>query len=493
MREPLQLSIRLFRLFNENNIVYCHWKSNEHLYEGLIGETDLDVLILYEMKDAAEKCLNSLGYSKFVSQFGARYNYVDDWIGCDEETGKLIHIHLHYKMITGHKGMKEFDLPWTEYALETRVLHNEFSIFVTEPCLELIILTSRIVLKSSYSVDIRAIAGRYLISDSDKVEREYLISLSDRKNVEAIADRFFGEDGTRLTELIFQNDVGSQWFQSVSKIVKRHLKKYDRFMFFGGLARIYYCLALKLRKLVKINSNFDIITKKTPTSGLMVAFLGQDGAGKSTVSNDVVNWLTWKLDAKKFYLGSGEHYKSWQKTLRAKVNGNSAIQKAIKNYLTISDFNNISKVTYKKIKRAVKYTQKGGIAVFDRYPQMQFVGINDGPKIRARMRDNKLSPWLNKVVLHYALKEEESIRKAVTTQPDLVFKLILPPEESIRRKPGEDFENIEMKHDIINKLTFPNSEVITVRADQEYNDEIVLIRNTIWRSLVKNTNNSHLE
>ena len=44
MAEVLEAAALLFASLNEEKVRYCHWKSNEHLLEGLAGQTDLDVL-----------------------------------------------------------------------------------------------------------------------------------------------------------------------------------------------------------------------------------------------------------------------------------------------------------------------------------------------------------------------------------------------------------------------------------------------------------------
>ncbi len=41
----LSICKQIFSSWNDNNIKYCHWKSNEHLEDGLNGETDLDLFI----------------------------------------------------------------------------------------------------------------------------------------------------------------------------------------------------------------------------------------------------------------------------------------------------------------------------------------------------------------------------------------------------------------------------------------------------------------
>jgi len=62
---PVVLNIceRLFSDFHEQEVVYCHWKSNEHLLEGLAGTTDLDIIV--ESREKVEKILHQNGFKRF--------------------------------------------------------------------------------------------------------------------------------------------------------------------------------------------------------------------------------------------------------------------------------------------------------------------------------------------------------------------------------------------------------------------------------------------
>lgn len=42
------------------------------------------------------------------------------------------------------------------------------------------------------------------------------------------------------------------------------------------------------------------------SGGLTVAITGADGAGKSTIINNLVQWLSWRLTVRSFYLGSSQ-------------------------------------------------------------------------------------------------------------------------------------------------------------------------------------------
>ena len=52
----LEIVVKLFEKWNAN-VCYCHWKSNEHLVEGLNGITDLDLLVSIDDKSKAESIL----------------------------------------------------------------------------------------------------------------------------------------------------------------------------------------------------------------------------------------------------------------------------------------------------------------------------------------------------------------------------------------------------------------------------------------------------
>ena len=93
----------------------------------------------------------------------------------------------------------------------------------------------------------------------------------------------------------------------------------------------------------------------------------------------------------------------------------------------------------------------------------------------------------NKLIRKYALsrakKEEKNIAKAVSHFPQLVIKLILPPEVSLQRKPEENIDIVRRKHEVIKSLVFEQSEVHTIDATMPYDEEIVRIKDLIWQKI----------
>ena len=255
------------------------------------------------------------------------------------------------------------------------------------------------------------------------------------------------------------------------------------------LLGIYYWFTIRCNHFLRNHLNKNVIIRKVVKNdaGMIIAFIGQDGAGKSTVTNEIADWLSWKLDARRFYLGSGDHYKSWQKFFLSYIEKKNIKKKRIGYIvyalLTISNYKKIAKTYYRITKKAERYSQKGGIALFDRYPQIIFEGRNDGPKIRTTLKKIKKSSLIYRFIEHSAKIEEKYIRNAIKIKPDLVFKLMLSPEESIRRKPEESLEEVKIKHNIIEKWDFTNVPTYQIDAAQDYAEEIKEIKTIIWKKI----------
>ena len=497
----LEVCKQLFQQWNNQDIRYCHWKSNEHLMEGLDGETDLDVYVYPSDKGKAEPILCECSYVECATQKGNRYPNVSEWMGFDPATGRLVHVHLHYTIITGTKFCKEYVFPIDDMVIASRILEEETQVYVIDPNLEIIILHCRIVLKAK---DKR----RIHLSESDQREIIYLKERMQADVVQNLCKQLIGKDGEALYAMIMEDDLSCERWHKVYQISRNWLKPYRKYSQIHVLIRHYYYFFLYLFCLIA-NKQFNccFINRKTfPNRRLSICLIGQDGSGKSTVTLELCKWLNWKIDAHRFYLGSGEHYKSLTKWLSSKMSktkreknyqppkekgkcGKREEAKRPKNLksfiaaiLVSWNFLGIARRAYKEVRRADKYMNKGGIPLFDRFPQTQFEGIYDGPKINHYCQQRGINFG---IVKWMARKEQKYIEKIQSFQPCLVFKLMLSPEESIRRKPFESIEAITLKHEVTQQLLFPNSVVYTVDATQDYQQEIIFIKNQIWKAIMR--------
>ena len=499
----LEICKQLFSLWNDNSVKYCHWKSNEHLMEGLEGKTDLDVYVAPSDKDLAESLLVTCRFIKCLTQKGSRYPNVCEWMGLDVATGHLVHVHLHYQIITGTKFCKEYVFPIDDLIVSTRTLDQDTNVYVTNPNLEIIILFCRIALKAKKK-------KRICPSLNDRREIDYLKSLVQSETVLELCNQLLGSHAEEFHSLIFKPSISSKEWYRVYQIATKWLypyRKYSKLHVF--LRHHYYNLRSLCIHVANKKYNRYFINKKTmPGRSVAICFLGQDGSGKSTVTIELCKWLNWKIAAHRFYLGSGDHYNGLLKrviTKGAKIKHRSTQQKTssnpntslstspkkrkknLKNFFLfiLLSMNRliVARRAYKEVLRSEKYRKKGGIPLFDRFPQNQFEGIYDGPKIAESYRETGLDYSIVKMM---AKKEQQYITKIQEYQPQLVFKLMLSPEESIRRKPFENLAAVTRKHEITKQLKFPNSTIHIVDATQDYEQELVFIKKEIWNTLFQN-------
>ena len=498
----LEVCERLFSQWNSNNVKYCHWKSNEHLMAGLDGETDLDVYVAPSSKAMAETLLAECQYIECHTQEWHQYPDVFEWIGFDQATGCLVHVHLHYRIITGTKFCKEYVFPIDDLIISSRIIDPATNVYVTNPNLEIIILYSRIALKAGKKKAIRA-------GKSDCREIEYLKERIHDETVKELCVQLMGERGGEFFDLIKKGNLSSQEWYNIYRIASGWLKPYRRYSKWHVFLRHHYYKLIDLF-LYAANKKYGCyyINRKTlPGHSVSVCLIGQDGSGKSTLTIELCKWLNWKLAAHRFYLGSGDHYNGFLKRVISKgVKIKRHIEKPksadagagktanpvkrkknLKNLgpalIVAKNRLNIARRAYKEVLRSEKYRKKGAIPLFDRFPQNQFEGIYDGPKIAETYRANGLDYGL---VKYMAKREQRYIEKIQKYQPRLIFKLMLSPEESIRRKPLENFDTVARKHEITRQLQFPNSTVHIVDATQNYQAELVFIKNEIWKSLIQN-------
>jgi thymidylate kinase len=502
---PHSAVLRAFENLVNLGIPYCHFKSNEHLAEGISGQTDLDILLPREHHAKVVDCLNSAGLKLFSSGTVTRYPAVEDWLGFDPSTGRLAHLHIHWQMIAGEPYLKGYRLPWERQILDDRLWNAEYGIHTASPEMELLLLLTRAALKLRGRSLIAGRLGRPVHGGDLRREYAWLLARVDIARFEQLAGSILPADivAMMLTTLD-EKTLESRQFLAVRRALLRHLASWRTYAP-SHASLLRWQRELNRRVLQRLWRRIGILSvaRRSPVSGgMIVALIGADGSGKSTQAKALVNWLGWKIDVARVYFGSGDGPMSWHRRLllaarnvlgRSRVGAGAAARPA----KSMSDLPAAKqptttrapgpfKILYalslalekrRAIRNAVRARNRGMIVVCDRFPQNQISGYNDGPLLADCLERG--FPWGAAARLERRLLAVFSM-----VVPDLLFKLNVSEAVAAERKADTPKVMIQRKIDAVRSLTFgPGCEIIELDADRPLAEITLTVRRQIWQRL----------
>lgn len=478
--------------FEEHQIYYCHWKSNEHLAEALDGDTDLDVLFDPAQRVQLEMVLDECGLKRFRSTPLMQYNAIEDFIGFDKETAKIWHLHTHYRMTLGEKHLKGYTVnPWGKLILNNRRKDN-LGFYCSAIEDELIMLLVRMSMKLRWRD-----CGRGIGKD-DRKELTWLIERSDKETICNRAKLFVDEETAKeIVRLVNTKELTRKCqLRKLRKLLLKELKLYTGYSSIGSRwmrhKRELFWLVGGIKRRLGINS-FFANRRVSPNGGNVIAFLGCDGAGKSTTLAYVKKELNKKLDVCTIYFGSGDGNSSLlrkpMKLVAKKVGGKGVGHVVEKEYAEKkrislkSRLYSLAKVIWAitltnekktKIRQQTKARNNGLIVLTDRYPQTLYPGCSDGPllsKYEGKGLLGKIADWEHRVY-----------ESAAMNPPDLTVKLIVPTAVAIERKPEMTAEEIDTKKSIVMGLKLSDNTLV-VDTSRPFEETRAEIMEAIWNIL----------
>ena len=512
-----------FSELNRDEVTYMHFKSNTDLKRNFDGISDFDVLVSDEDYEHLESILTQFGARRFETIKEKRYPYVCSWLLYDSVSGKLYHIHLHRRLMSGKEYVKDYIIPWHDFLLNTRIFDSIWNIYITEPNVELILLATRTVIKSK-SHDLRnAKNGKYQLPDKLNKIRQVLQKKMNIDKLKYYCELLFpNQDSTSIIDFGLDKEIDSELFLKLSNLIRNSLKKDRRMSPLSAEIKFrIHSFSYKVKRHLARKYDANIITKKVLENhrGLIVALVGVDGAGKSTSAKNLAKWLGYQIDSKNYFMGegSGKTGRLVAMLIRIIRIGDTSATNASKNVpeetrgVEVHRRTNLGrkirtklKSFFKKpqirtilraliivlvqqrnqrlLKKMVRYRNKGGISITDRYPQMESPGMNDGLKVES---------YLKKYPSSFVLKlfqqlEKKYVRKSVQIKPDVVFRLNISIQTSMERKPEQkNIEVYKQKLDKLQDITFNNSYIIDINAEQPYDEELLLLKRNIWTLLIK--------
>ena len=481
-------SVLLAKL-HQNHIAYCYWKSSRRVETALSGESDLDLLVAKEDQYRAQGTLIDSGFKCFPAVAYRDHPAIASFLAHDAASGRIVHVHLHVRLVIGGKLFKNYRIPWEDMVLARAVCHPELLIRVLDSADEALLLVVRACLELRRT-DVVALRDWTALRRKFELDRKALAIRLDRAELRDRALEVFPGD---LADLVTDAVFGGQMLPGPRRLrrrVRRELAAWRvcnsleaslrsgmrvAFWLAGGLNDRFFHLARPWRRLA-------------PGGGCVTAVIGVDGSGKTTVVAAIREWLGAEVDVVPIYFGTGGGRPSllllplklmvplFTRLLRTKPKGSShgrvssGAPGPVYSVLLMGWAGVLAVEKRIKLLAARRGAERGVLVIADRYPQDEDLTYNDGPLL---IRLKWAPHWLRGF-------EGRAYALARRLPPDLVIKLDVTPETAATREPNMDPAVIRDRIEAARRLNFAGARVVRVDAEQPLAAVLRTVKSEIW-------------
>jgi len=463
-----------------------HWKSNNHLAAALAGETDLDLLVAQDDAQRFRQLVLQYGFKLVISPPAKQFPGVEDYLGFDLATGRLSHLHVYYRLVLGKPFVKNHRLPLEDALLASARRHQSERVMIPTPAWELVVLVARILLKTGTRDLLRPVLDPAPLPQFLQAELAYLTAQVHQGELQAVlaANRVIPSEvvlafleawkAGRLTPL--------RLFRLRSKL-RRALTPYQRSPRWQTTGR-YLVRVLQSRW-----PWGHKVRKRIVTGGVTIAFVGADGAGKSTITADTRRWLSWKLDVRTLYMGTQQP--SWisrsaqlpfrimarlHRLCTARLGENHALTRAmaaLRYPLESVHAVALGIDRYRRSRLGRHAADQGTVVLFDRFPLPEVYQAMDGPRI-----DPSWGPFCEQLA-----RVERRLYQAIAP-PDCLIVLQVSPEVALARKPDPTPEKVTAKSTAVRNLQGHGTPHLThVDADAPLEQVLLQVKRAVWSLL----------
>lgn len=489
---PPQLYAKLFDSFEQAGLAWCNWKSPRRLTEAFAGRADLDLLIARSDRQEATRILTSCGFKHAPDAPGRDDPAMMSFFGFDKNSGALLHVHTHFRLILGPPLFKNFRLPCEgAFLARSRLLPGgKLRVLGVEDAALLLFIRAQLEFSRFDPVLLRR---RREVIEKFRHDFEELRLDFDVGEFRQAASQIF--DAGLTERIVLAIDAGDP-MAAPAGLRRKIARALAQNRFYGGLEASFRSLA---RAAIFLLGAFNrrylrtprIWGRRAPGGGVVIAFVGVDGSGKSTAAQNICDWLGPEIDVLKVYFGTGDGAPSLllapfkaiaglvTRFIRTKPKGASHGHISDRPpgpvYSSLFAIWAVAVALDKRhklilIQRAVR---RGFVVVTDRYLQSEIENFNDGPLLHRL----PLAPrWLRRF-------EEGVYTRARRAPPDLVIKLHVGPETVARREPEMNPALIDERIASVGRLRFQGARIVDVDARMPLDEVARVVKGAVWSVL----------
>ena len=277
---------------------YCHWKGNARLREAVLGLRDLDVLVDRDAALALSGILATVGFKRFASSPWEAVPALEDYLALDADTGRLVHLHLHYRLTVGERFLNGYRLPWEAVVLSTRQFDATTAMYVADPHMELLLLIARQAIRLGPIDRIAGWLGRPCVSALTRSDLRSLAARTDPHRLAGLSEGLLGKEATRLLLDIVSGEPSYRRLRALKRRALPPLSAYRTYTPAGAVVRqgMRFLVGLALALNRRILRSLVFPGRTLSSGGLVIVFEGEDENERATLVDRIAAWLTRKLD-----------------------------------------------------------------------------------------------------------------------------------------------------------------------------------------------------
>jgi len=493
------LLAQLVNKLNSNGIPYCNWKSSISLTKALSGERDLDLFVERKSLSKVEAILRNLEFKPAVPIWSQETPGEYHYYGFDPQLDRLVHVHLFNQVLTGESYVKSHLFPF-----ESMLLENTYPVghvrVISKPA-ELLLFVLRIFVKYGSLLDLIHLIKR---GEDIKSEAHWLqtdVDISDalhllKKHCPVMDEKLF----IKCIDILNTNSSLVERI-SLARRVRRHLRIYAKYnvvsRFFAYIQLLWGQVQRRLRRNKR--------NKMLHSGGVVIAFVGPDAVGKSTLVGECGRWLDKVFEVRivhagrppsscltapvnivlrltrKFLIRFRDHCLdgrgSQTEPSQSQLKGLYSLMYALRALSLAWDRRQL-------LIKARRLAANGKIIICDRYPS-DVIGAMDS----RRLQDNSVNGRPIAAIYNWMARLEEQIYKQIPP-PDIAISLTVSLEtakrrnhERIKTRKGQDAE-LEFRHRQSSNWHVSGTKCIyDINTEQSLSETFLSAQRVIWEWL----------
>ena len=470
------LAERLGDALRDERVACLQWKGNSKQARWMSGEGDIDLLVDPSAQARFGTVLDGLGFKRATTPYASRLPAVESFFGHDPTTPHLIHVHAHYRLVLGRADGTVFRLPIEETVLDSA---RQGAVFrVPQPELEVVTFALRLAARFSVRDLVRG-DPRWL--KSVQPELDSLLARSDQRALDAIVTSHIRcVTPAFLHECIESLRPGySAWRRlQLARELRRSLVPHARRPpVTATLLRVWR----RAKSLVGLRPAHTG-SKQFAHGGSVIALAGGDGAGKTTCTRILADWLGGEFQIMTAHLGRPPRsaltlavggvlkVARWARiTPPDDAAGFPGLLQCARDVCTARD-------RYRLYAQARRFAAAGGIALCERHP---FPGnyLLAGPRLEPYAAQLAAS-----AIGRRLLAAERRYYRDILP-PDVAIVLRVDPETAVRRKTTEPADYVRERNRWMWEQDWAGTGAHVLDAGRPLADVVADLKTLVWTSL----------